>query len=232
MSSTEYRGFTFALVFIVIFGTLLATCPTGLQGPGESGNMVVPVNPSLISDFSDSVHYVRANFTYYRYYYDLGGRSWWCQTDDAGFIVLAKVLLAGFLWFGGYDMTTFVLANGSDRGTYLSISEIQADAINGEVRYNLKYVADGNTAGGFVAYWNTTAYPLAANAWTANKLYLLHGVGISTSATANIGALLIHLLFVQLPDVPLLVNILIAVPIWASLIYLLWYIIKEMIPFV
>jgi len=30
----------------------------------------------------------------------------------------------------------------------------------------------------------------------------------------------------------LLVNVLIAVPIWAGVIYILWYIIKEMIPFV
>lgn len=195
--------------------------------------MVIPVNPNLIADFgSTSGQFVRSDFSYWTHTYDLGGRSWICTTDDSSFQLDAKVLLGGVLWLGAVDICKFVSPAGVDRGTTLTIAEIQADATNGEIRYSLEYYTNGNAAGGFIAYWNTTAYATAALAWPANKLYLLHGVGIDTSATANIGALIISLLTLQLPNVPLLVNILIAVPVWAGVIYLIWYIIKEMIPFV
>lgn len=229
---SEQRGFTFSLAFIVIFSALLATIPAGLQGPGESGEMVTPIDPNLISDFSDSVDFNRSDFVVYKYYYDLGSRSWLCQTDDAGFYLWAKVLVGGILWLGGLESCTFKANDGSTRGEYLSIDEIEADAIDGTVRYDLEFTVSGNDAGGFVAYWNTTLYADPQTAWNNNKLQLLHGVGIESSATSNIVSLVVGLLFLQLPDVPLLINVLIAVPIWATIVYILWYVIKETIPFV
>jgi hypothetical protein len=216
----------------MIFGLLLATIPVGLQGPGETPDMVTPVDANLLTDFTDSVYFNRASFSFWTYSYDLGGRSWICETDDSGFNLGAKILLGGVLWLGGLDICKFISPDRVDRGVYLTIAEIQEDASDGSVRYSLQYSASGNSAGGFVAYWNTTTYATAAIAWPANGLYLLHGVGIETTATANIGALLVSLLLLQLPDVPLLVNVLLAVPIWAGVVFIIWYIIKEMIPFV
>jgi hypothetical protein len=230
--SSEQRGFVFSVTFIVIFSIFLATIPIGLHGPGLTPSMVTPVDPNLLTGFSDSVYFTRADFVLYKYSYDLGGRSWICSTDDTAFTLTAKVLVGGIFWLGGLDICKFISPTGVDRGEILSIAEIQEDASDGSVRYSLKYDANGNGAGGFVAYWNTTQYATAAIAWPANGLYLLHGVGIETTATANIGALLVSLLLLQLPDVPLLVNVLIAVPIWAGIVYIIWFIIKEMIPFV
>ena len=230
--SSEQRGFVFSLTFIVIFSLLVSTIPIGLKGPGESPSMVIPVNPNLVADFTESAHFVRSDFVVWQHVYDLGGRTWICYTDDTAFTLAAKVLIGGIIWLGGLDVCKFISPTGEDRGEALSIAEIQADATGGTVRYSLEYSLNGNSAGGFVAYWNTTLHATASAAWTANVLYLLHGVGIGNSATANIGALLISLLTLQLPDVPFLVNVLIAVPIWAGIIYIIWYIIKEMIPFV
>jgi hypothetical protein len=89
----------------------------------------------------------------------------------------------------------------------------------------------GNSAGFLVAYWNTTTYSTAVLAWNADELYFIHGIGIDTSATANIGALLVGLLTLSIPEVPVLVNVFLAVPVWACIIYVLWYVVKEMIPF-
>jgi hypothetical protein len=194
--------------------------------------MVTPVDPNLLTGFTDSVYFCRANFSYWTYSYDLGGKSWICGTDDVGFNVAAKVLIGGILWLGGMDICKFITPAGLDRGTYLTIAEIEEDATDGSIRYSLQYDTSGNSAGGFVAYWNTTACATAALAWPANALWLLHGVGIEETATMNIGALLVSLLLLQLPDVPLLVNVLIAVPIWAGIVYIIWFLIKEMIPFV
>ena len=77
-----------------------------------------------------------------------------------------------------------------------------------------------------------TEYEDPEDAWDNDVLILLHGLGIEDTATANIGALIISLLLLQLPEVPTLINIFIAVPIWACIVYVIWYIIKEMIPFV
>jgi len=38
-------------------------------------------------------------------------------------------------------------------------------------------------------------------------------------------------LFFQLPDVPFLINLLLATPLWACIIYLIWWFIISMIPF-
>ena len=231
--ASEQRGFVFGLTFIVIFSVLVATIPTDLQGLGETGDMVTPLDPSIISDFDDSKTYGKANLTAYgQYVYDLGNKEWVFSEYTGTFQLGAKVLIGGILWLGHLDSCKFISPTGEDHGSVLQIADIAADADNGTVRYSLQSIGSGNSMGGFVVYWNTTTYSDPADAWTNEILYLLHGVGFDTSATADIGALLVSLLLLQLPDVPLLVNILLVTPIWASIIFILWYVIKEMIPFV
>lgn len=236
--SSEQRNFVFSVTFIVLFSLLLATIPAGLQGPDETPDMVTPLSPSLVTDFTNGEDFTRTDFTGPfppMYAYDLGGRSWICAVDDSGapeFSLAAKILIAGILWLGQLDFVEFTVPMGEERGQVLNMTEIETDATDGTIRYDLEYISNGNTAGGFVVYWNTTEYSDPEDAWDNDVLYLLHGVGIESTATTNIGALIVSLLLLQLPDVPLLVNALIAVPIWAGVVYIIWYIIKEMIPFI
>jgi len=134
-------------------------------------------------------------------------------------------------WLGGYDQVKFTSETGNDRGESVSFTEIAADATDGSVKYSLTYTTTGDSAGGFIVYWNTTLYTDPEDAWDNNVLYLIHGVGIEATSGANILGLLFSLLFLQLPDVPVLVGILLAVGPWASIIYIVWFLIKEMIPF-
>lgn len=222
----------FAVSFIIIFSVLVASVPTGLLGPGETPDMVTALDPSIITGFSESETYSRPNFTVYSYTYDLGGRTWVCLSNDAAMMLYAKVLLFGWLWLGGVEQVKFTSLEGTDRGEELLFTEITTDAEEGIAQYSLQYVDSGSSAGGFVTYWNDTAYSDPADAWTNDTLYALHGVGVEETANADIGSLLISLLLLQLPEVPVLINVLLVVPIWASIIFVLWYIIKEMIPFV
>ena len=231
-TASEQRAFVFAVTFIIVFSVLIATIPTGLQGLGETPDMITALDPSIITGFSESETYSRPNFTTYQYTYDLGSRTWLCLNNDAGFALGAKVLILGFLWFGVVDSVKFTSLEGTDRGTELLFSEIATDAEDGIAQYSLQYTEVGSSAGGFVVYWNTSIYSDPVNAWTNDTLYALHGMGIEATASADIGALLISLLLLQIPEVPLLINILLIAPIWASIIFVLWYIIKEMIPFV
>ena len=227
--ASEMRGFAFAVTFIIIFAGLVSTIPTDFFGAGATPDTpVIPINPNLLTDFTESEDFLPGNFTLGSYIYVLGGREWICGCDGATISVAAKVLFIG-LWLGKVEYVKFTAPDGTDRGTSLTMVEIAADATDGEVLYSLQYDESGNTAGGFVVYWNTTTYATPALAWAGNALYLLHGVGMT--ANTDIASLLIGLLFLQLPDCPFLVNLLIATPIWACIVYVLWYIIKEMIPF-
>jgi len=229
--ASEQRAFVFAVAFIVIFSGLLSTVPVDLLGSGATPDTpFTPVNPNLLSDFSDSRSFHKTDFVDFTYWYnDLGGYDWGCGFIIDSFYVAAKALFFG-LWFGAMSAVDFTNDNGTlYYGGGISFTDIANDATDGAVRYTLTFQADGNSAGGFLFYWNTTTYANPSDAWDADALYLLHGFGITPNT--NVASLLLGLLFLQLPDVPFLVNLLIATPLWASIGYVIWFIIKEMIPF-
>ena len=229
---SEQKRFVFSVTFIIIFSVFLSTIPVGLLGEGADPDMITSVDPNVVAGFSDTETYQESNFTSGLYEYELGGRTWVCLGTGTGFALGAKVLFAGFLWLGGIDQVKFVSSEGVDRGTALLFTEIGTDANEGTISYELLYVDTGNVAGSFIVYWNSTEYTYPANAWGNDSIYLMHGVGLESTAVIDIGSLLLDLLTLQIPEVPLLINVLLAVPIWASIVYLIWFIIKEMIPFI
>lgn len=227
------RGFVFSLVFIIVFSTLLSSIPVGLQGTGGDPDMVVPVDPSLLTGFSDSENYTKAAYSAGSYEYTLGGYDWVAIHGGSDELTLfRKVKLLGVFWLGQLAPCKFVSSAGIDRGSVLLLAEIDIDDDEGTHRYDLKYTTNGDSAGKFVIYWNITLYPDINDAWANEALHMVHGMGIEDTATNNIGSLIVGLLFFQLPGVPVLVNVLIAIPIWATIIYVLWFLITSMIPFV
>ena len=232
--ASEMRGFVFSIVFIIVFSTLLSTVPSGLQGLAGTPDTVIPVDPILLTGFDEFENWTKSDYTGIvpTYSYALGARTWatlWADLADDYF----KISALSYWWiiYVGSDPCKFTSPNGTDRGTDLSIDEIEGDAIDGSVKYKMLFTTTGNDAGSFVVFWNITLNADPQDAMDADVLYLLHGIGFSTSATNDIGALLVGLLFLQIPDVPVLVNMFLAVPIWACIIYVLWFVIKEMIPF-
>lgn len=223
----EMGGFVFAVIFIVFFATLLSSIPAGLQGAGETANDLTNFDPTLITGFDDYENWTKAEFSSFQYAYTLNSRQWVCFSTGGNLALGAKVIYAGFLWLGQYDFVSF-----GERGTTLTFDHIEADAEEGQATYPLTYVTNGNSAGTFIAYWNETEYADPEDAWDNEELYLVHGVGFGAGATNNIGALVIGLLFFSLPEVPTLINIFISTPLWACIIYVTWFLIKEMIPFV
>ena len=230
MATGEMRGFVFSLIFIIVFSTLLASIPIGLHGPGSTIETIIPVNPNLLTDFADSESFQKNDFENNVYWYPapLGGYEFYCGFVTDSFFVAAKSLFFG-LWFGALSAVDFKYDNGTTDDGGLSFTDIENTADDGAVRFTLVFEANGNPAGSFLFYWNTTTYSDPETAWNGNGLYLLHGVGMT--ANTDIASLLISLLFLQLPEVPVLVNMFLVVPLWACIVYVLWFIIKEMIPF-
>jgi hypothetical protein len=238
MAEGEIGGFVFAVVFILVFGALISSVPTGLLGTGGTAEYVSPIDPSIAVDFTDIENYTRTDFallgaSVYYYDYELGGYDWRSFYDSSPktFSIGTKIVY-WFLFLGQVDACKYISPNGINRGTTLSFDEINSDAEDGQVIYSLIFSGSGTSGGSFVFFWDDTLYSDSEDAWDNDELYLLHGIGLSDSAPVDIGSLLIAVLFLQLPDVPVLLGILIASPLWANIAYLLWYIIKETLPFV
>ena len=232
----EYRGFIFAIMFIIIFAGLVSSIPSDLYGQGNNPDIITPVDPSLVSGFSASVNFNGSDLTgpvVEQYEYNLGGLTWrFFSYPDPYFQLGSKVLIGGVLWLGQLDSCKFISPSGEDYGGFLTPANIEADAEGGEVRYALHSIGSGVSRGGLVFYWNTTTYSNPEDAMDADALYILHGIGIEETARMDIGSLLIALLLLQLPDCPLLINLLLATPLYGAVIYLIWFIIKETLPFV
>jgi len=230
----EMKAFVFAVSFIVIFSSFIITIPADLQGQeGTIDPVLTPIDPTLLTDFSVSEAFNTTDFspwyTLEIYEYVLSERDWICGTNGTAFDLNAKIYFLGYIWLGQLEPMRFKTLEGVDRGLSITFDEMETDAEDGTVRYNLIFAENGNSAGSFMFYWNTTTYTDSSDAWDNNALYFLHGMGIT--ADTNIVSLLLALLFLQIPDVPLLISVLLATALWANILYLLWFIIISMIPF-
>ena len=237
---TEYRGFVFSLIFLLVFGALIASMPTAFYGVGEDPEDITGIDPNLVSGFSESTNWTSGDYVeqtplypnYWWYEYELGVNDFVTESyNNVTLRLFAKILWLGTFWFGQYDNCIFSLS-GSSRGTDLTFTEVQADHNEGVVSYSTMFETAGVSAGSFIIDWNYTLYPSFTHAWGNDSVRLIHGIGFAESATADVGALIVGFLFLQVPEIPTLVNIILVTPVWASIIYLLWFIIKEMIPFV
>jgi len=234
----EQRTFVFALIYIILFSALLVTIPTDLQGLGQTANELTPINPNVLTDYADYAEFDKTDFGgvigfYYLYpaVDPLGGYFWECDYYVAteSFSVAAQVRYFG-LWFGALSYCNFISDNGTNYGANIAFDDIDNDAEDGAVRYSLTFADTGSDGGDFIFFWNTTEYSGSSDAWDSSELYLFHGVGFATDT--NIVTLLVGLLFLQLPDCPVLINVLLATPVWACVVFLIWFIIKESLPFV
>lgn len=244
--ATEHRGFAFAVIFIIIFGSLMATVPIGLRGTIDSSpSSITPIDPAMFLNFTEAENYGPANYTtYYQgayfYEYNLGINEWRTVTDDGasyGWITLgAKIIHWGVLWLGQIDWCEITNSDGIMRANGvddpLSFDEISADSDEGTETYSLRFSQAGVSAGSLITYYNETEYPNIHDAWDNDEVYIIHGLGLDDSATTDLASLLISLLTFNVPDAPPLVSVILATPIWACVVFLAWFIIKESAPFV
>lgn len=207
--------------------------PIDLQGQGTTPETIIPVDPVLVSGFSEDETFNKTVMTtgLDSHQYTLGDNdfiAWYDAGATTTIRLAAKLYYFGVIWLGDLDAVVFTSQEGTNRGTGLTTTEIDADATDGSVRYSLQFYESGNSAGSLVIYWNTTAYATSQLAWNASELFLLHGWGIGDSATTNIAVLLISVLTFSLPNVPASIQVIFGASYWASIIYILWFIFKEM----
>ncbi len=229
----EMKGFMFAIIFIIVFAGLVTAIPVWFQGQGNDPNITTPLDTGIIFGFENSTEWDMTTLSAYdTYQYEFNLRGWLFSYYAGNIQLGAKIEYGGFLWLGQLDSCEFINNNGENRGAILSFLEIEADAEDGIAHYNLLYLVNGADAGGFVVLWNTTEYASLTDAFIADDVSFMHGVGIVSTAPVDITSLLIGLLLLQLPECPLLINLLLATPVYSSVVYLIWFIVKESMPFV
>lgn len=231
-------AFVFCVTFILLFSVLLSSLPVGLQGTGTEPENIIPVDPSLISGFNEQENYTRTAYSagvgLWYYEYSIGNKDWWSSYTTATglqFSVAQKWTVIPVVW-SYFTFCDFKASDGTNRGIWLTIDEIALDADEGIVRYDLFDSETGESQGAFLIYWNETLYSDPEDAWDNDVLYLFHGIGFSSYAISDIGSLLVALLFFQLPNTPVLVTYLLGGWLWATIIYLLWFIITKTIPLI
>jgi hypothetical protein len=212
-----------------MYTSFLGGMPVGFTTNTYTSPSVSEFDPSLLSGFASIETYNRSTFSnigdYYYYDYSLGGYNWRIAFQTDSFTLGNKVFFFG-LWLGAMEYETFSFQS-EDRGTQLSFTELETDNTTGQVRYALAPIG-----GGLLFAWDVETYANPSDAWDNNDLQLLHGIGANSESPTNMLGLLLGLMFFSVPDIPTMLQVLIAAPIYASVIYLSWFVIKEVIPFV
>lgn len=233
----ELRGFIFAVTFVILFSGLVVSVPSDLYGAGDVADIPTPVDPVIVGGFNETETWNKTDMSAVvvglSYEYNLNSKDWICTKytiGDSGFELGSKALWFG-LWFGALDYVYFVDANGTDEGQTVTLDDIEEDAEEGTARYDMYYYVNGNHAGSMLFSWNTTLYSDPSNAWGNSTLYVLHGTGFGNNAPMDITTLVLSFLSLQLPDCPVLINLILVTPVWACLAYIIWWIIISMIPF-
>jgi len=231
-------GFVFSVVYILLFTGILAAVPVGLQGGGGDIDLPVPIDPVYLTGFEETndwnKSYYSAGVGLYYLQYALGGKDWQAvYTDIAGtiFYHTQKFTVIPVIWVY-YVFCEFHTSDGINRGTDLTVENVEEDSSNGTVRYDMFSSERGDNQGALIFYYNDTTYDNSTHAWDNGALHLIHGVGFTTSATNDVLALVLSVLLLQLPDVPPLLGLFIAAPTWACIAFVCWYLITALIPFV
>lgn len=237
----EMKAFVFSIVFILVFAAFTSSIPVDMQGLGEDPDEINPLIPSTIFGWEDYEAWNKSLCSSYGtpvslgvdYEYSLNTRDWWFMTFlSSAFQIGAKNYWGGWLYLGQLDSVEFVNPTGGNVGHTLYFDQIDDDAVNGTVTYGMFYVANGAKCGDLAMHWDTTTYTNSSDAWDNEELNIMHGFGLAETATLDATSLLIGILLLQLPDCPLLLNVLIASPLYACVVFLIWFIIKETLPFV
>lgn len=222
----EMKTFAFVVSFLLIYSAFLSTVPPGLLVDTYENPIIADVNPQLLVGFNESVQYNSTSYTGNYYGYELGGYEWASWESVTSYKMGVKAIVWA-IWVST-ALNDFVNEEGENRGTELTFVEMQEDSDNGTVRYD---AVNRFVSSGVVFYWNTNDYTYAWEAWGNDSLQVIHGIGASAESPQNALSLVLGMLTFSIPGIPFLLQVLLSSPIYASILYLIWFFIKEVIPF-
>jgi hypothetical protein len=169
--------------------------------------------------------YNATNFTAGGLDYSMGGHLWTALSADSLFKLLYRTSI--FFSIPFYTLNEMAFEN-FDRGTTLTFLEIYNDSEEGTVRYS---AVCPQATSGVVFVWNASDYVYPWDAWGNGSLTVIHGIGASAFAPQNALSLVLGMLTFQIADIPILLQVILNAPIYADVAFLVWFLVKEVIPF-
>ena len=222
----EMKNFAVVVSVLLIYSALLGTMPAGFMTATYETPELADIDPQLIVGFENYVTMNSTNFTAGGVDYDFGGHGWTAQVINGIFSLFYRTQ---FLIFIPVYTGTTLTFESFDRGDFLTWETIYTDSEDGLARYTAKCP---QLTSGLVFTWNTTDYTYPWDAWGNGSLIIVHGVGANiANAPLDVLSLLLAMLTYSVADIPPLLQVLLNSPIYASVLFLVWFIIKEVIPF-
>ena len=242
----KLRGFIFAVTFLGTLFLLIAWIPAELFEADPSREIWVPEVFEGIDVYAFAeTKTIQLNETggqtsmydssYYDMHVDIGGRNCDLEYKKANETTLQLFLI--------HYWTEWVIIpyshklhwynnKGINQGNILQVSEMQADDTLDEGKVTYRAQCKHFTYHSTFAY-NTTLYGNFTHAWNYHGLYGFFGIKFEDVDTSyNAFELIARLLFFQMPDIETHVNALMAIPMWATIAYLIYAFITSVIPFI
>lgn len=230
---SEYRGLITVVTFLGIFVVLLQLIPYQFFTAGEQREVDVP---DELFEVIDIYAFAEANYWYlndsapewwfdnqYRYWsIDLGGWDIDFYFKKPGESVLnycwfVHIWTEWFIWPSDHRLTIYT-KTGVSQGDSLTLEEIGTTnpvAFKGKCDHTTYHFSLG---------YNSTSYSSFETAWDAGEVALFVGVNFDDVNTSyNAFDLIGTLLFFAFPvETPLMIKIILAIPIWACVSYLIF----------
>jgi len=247
---SELRGLIIVVTFLGILVFLIGIIPTQFLEAGQMRQVYVPDIFETI-DLYQYAEYKTIQLN------DTGGGLWWSDSSyyradiDIGnhnvdlyykranytnknmFVVHITYEWIIFPadheleWINAQGLVRSEDVLGSRR---IFLQEIEEDTTGGIAKYQVR--CDHFTLFTQLAY-NTTTYSSIEEAWDMGEYYAFFGINFDDVGTSyNAFALIGMLLFFQLPETHWIINAFIAIPLWATIAYLMYVLVIKVIPFI
>lgn len=135
-----------------------------------------------------------------------------------------------FKW--SYHWFKFYGEDGVDLGYGLAFEKIDGYCTENQSLLRFSLQSDQTQIVMYLG-WNQTKYGKPSNALHDNAMTCLYCISFDKVNTSlNVWNLIAMLMFFQMPNIHPIINVIIAIPIWVTIIYLITVIILKIIPFV
>lgn len=216
----EGKTLVFIVGFSLLFVIIVSLMPAGLVTENYGDFSTEP--PTYFSGIELGAYAETTNFSLTdavftneivggRYYdFDLGGRTWYMFIDSQRSYIVFGIRTYTFLFLTSRDPLIFKNVEGIDRGTSLTIGEMNQDFTGNEGYLTYRVYLERDTSIGCEVNlgFNTTLYASPQDAYENDGLRVLVGMGYDDTNTAlNIWSFIGALLYFSFPNVHPLVNI-------------------------
>ena len=233
---SEYKGLITAGTLLACFTILSMAIPASLY-TAEEGRILAPPDYFDIGDlyYFTQTSNLLANLTggtyvywgtLYQYYMkdvNIGGWDieWYYRYPNSTSDYEMRLLHihSEWIWFPADHWMDWTNSQGVDRGDTLTYDELNADlAGTNQARYRV--YCDHTTYYTYIGF-NDTAYSDLEDAWDFGGVTAFFGVQFDDENTGfNAMNLIASILFFQMPEIHIAINLLIAIPIWIAIGYI------------